>query len=155
MVEDKETAARAPIPRADMPPVHVTVHVHLEEREQTLRRIADQRDWHGGGDAGRRDGERGGLRPRPVLTGVLAAVAVVLVGSLGYRMGNHGGEAAVPRSLTAVRSDPVAPIGGAPKRQVPVEIEKRLAEPPRVTPPPGTSGAPAAKSGPAAFGLSE
>lgn len=155
MVEDKETSARAPIPRADVPPVHVTVHVHLEEREQKLRQIADQRDWHGDGHASSRDAERGGLRSKPVLTAVLAAVAVFLVGSLGYRMGNHDGEAAAPRSLTAVRSDPVAPIAGAPKRQVPVEIEKRLAEPPRVTPPPGTSGAPAAKSGPAAFGLNE
>jgi intracellular multiplication protein IcmO len=132
MVEDSETASRAPITRAEMPPVHVTVHVHLEEREQNLRRIAEPRDSQGGGDAGSRDAERGGLRSKPVLMAGLAAGAVFLAGSLGYRMGNHDGEAAAPRSLTAVRSDPVAPIGGAPKRQMPAEIEKRLAEPPRV-----------------------
>lgn len=146
-----------------LPPVHLTVHVHLDERARNPGRRDEERDEKPRESLGRdlRDGAKpgdkreGGLSARPVLTAVLAAGAVFLVGSIGYRMGNQGGESAAREGVAvAVRSDPVAPIGGkAP--QVPAEIAKSLREPPRVIPPPGGGAAPGAKTGPAAFGLSE
>jgi hypothetical protein len=159
-IEGSESLPQTRAIQPELPHVHLTVHVHLDERARTPSRRDEERDEKPRESFGRelRDGAKpgdkreGGLSARPVLTAVLAAGAVFLVGSIGYRMGNHGGESAAREGVAvAVRSDPVAPIAG----KVPAEIEETLREPPRVIPPPGGGAARRAKTGPAAFGLSE
>lgn len=163
-IEGPETSPEVRVTPPEMTPFHVTVHVHLDERGRTPRGRDEERDEKPRESFGRelRDGARpgdkreGGLSAKPVLTAVLAAGAVFLVGTIGYRMGNHGGESAAREGVgVAVRSDPVAPVGTGSKPQLPAEIASTLREPPRVTPPPGAPAQPGAKTGPAAFGLSD
>jgi hypothetical protein len=138
-IEGPEISPEVRVTPPEMTPFHVTVQVHLRPRSIVP------------------EGETGqNRRSRPVVTGLFAAGAVFLVGTIGYRIGMQGGDIAAPSgAAVAVRSDPVAPVGAGSKPQLPAEIASTLREPPRVTPPPGAPAQPGAKTGPAAFGLSD
>jgi hypothetical protein len=146
-IEGPETSPEVRVTPPEMTPFHVTVHVHLNDRP---RSIVPENEARGEVETGQN------RRSRPVVTGLFAAGAVFLVGTFGYRIGMQGGDIAAPSgAAVAVRSDPVAPVGAGSKPQLPAEIASTLREPPRVTPPPGAPAQPGAKTGPAAFGLSD
>lgn len=89
-------------------------------------------------------------RVHPVLKALAVVVLVALATEAGYHFGSKSIEAGVMPARAAVA---MAPDAIAAPPQMPPALARELAQPPRITPPPGSAGAAGPASGPSAFGL--